>query len=475
MEWVVGWMLIGALVGVAAANHKGFSPVTGVIGGLLLGILSPLMFPCDPQATRSLLPRQFQEATVQRLLLLSLLAALACKGSTGPAITHLGAFASVSVGGESTCGLTVGGVAYCWGRDDHGELGNGTSTFAATTAPVAVSGGRTFTAISAGVGFACGTAPTTAAYCWGFNGQGNLGLGTSSGPEQCVAQDLSTGQPASCSTVPRGVAGGITFSNVSTGGAGAEAHPGNSVGCGVSASGAGYCWGGNGSGQLGDSSSTNSPVPVAVAGGLTFTTISVGRDHACGVTRSGAAYCWGSDCAGQLGDGKTGSSCSGPPLDTVPVAVTGGLSFRTVSASGWGWFTCGVTTNGAAYCWGQGWLGDGKLSADTARPVAVAGGLTFTTVSTGSFHTCGLTVSGAAYCWGENTYGQIGNGTFTTASTPAAVVGGLTFAMVGAGSSSTCGVTTKGAAYCWGANTVGQLGNGTTANSNVPVSVAGVP
>jgi alpha-tubulin suppressor-like RCC1 family protein len=398
-------------------------------------------------------------------------------GLTGTASTafNIVAFASVSVGGESTCGLTTGSAAYCWGYNSLGELGNGTSSFTANTAPVAVSGTLTLTAVSIGAGFACGIAPAAAAYCWGFNGQDNLGVGPSTGPQRCVGQDLNTGQPAWCSTVPLSVAGGLTFSAVSPGGLGAFVHPGNSSACGVSASGAGYCWGGNGSGQLGNGTFTGSSIPVAVAGGLTFTTVSVGRDHTCSVTASGAAYCWGSDCAGQLGDGKTGSSCSGPPGSNVPVPVSGGLSFRTVSASVWNWFTCGVTTSGAAYCWGQGWLGDGKLSAATPTPVAVAGGLTFAMVSAGNYHSCGVTASGAAYCWGENTYGQIGSGMFTTAATPAPVTGGLTFAMVSAGGNSTCGVTTAGAAYCWGGNEVGELGNGTVANSNVPVAVRGVP
>src|SRR5207237_10342831 len=117
----------------------------------------------------------------------------------------------------------------------------------------------------------------------------------------------------------------------------------------------------------------------------------------------GGACSWVRDSACQLGDWKPGSRCAGPPLSTVSVAVTGGLSFRTMRASGWDWFTCGVTTSGAAYCWGQGYLGDGRLSADNATPVAVAGGLTFTMLSTGSFHTCGLTLSDDAYCWGDDT------------------------------------------------------------------------
>lgn len=218
------------------------------------------------------------------------------------------AFASVSVGGEGTCALTVGGAAYCWGQDGAGELGNGApSDFSAHPTPTAVSGGLIFTALSAADRFACGITAAAAAYCWGFNGQGNLGAGTSTGPQTCVDQDLRTGQPASCSTVPVAVKGGLTFSAISAGGLGAGVHPGDSFVCGVSSRGTGYCWGGNGSGQLGDGTFTDRLIPVAVAGGLTFTTISGGRDHTCSVTASRAAYCWGGTArrSSAMGHGRT--------------------------------------------------------------------------------------------------------------------------------------------------------------------------
>ena len=190
--------------------------------------------------------------------------------------------------------------------------------------------------------------------------------------------------------------------------------------------------------------------------------IGVGVYHTCGVTTGGAAYCWGND-----GSGLRSSS---------PLAVSGGLSFATVSA---GDHTCGVTTAGAAYCWGDNFfaqLGDGTTTTRTS-PVAVLGGLTFATVSAGVSHTCGVTTAGAAYCWGSNATGQLGDGTTTRHMSPVAVAGGLTFAVVSAGDGGphTCGVTLDGAAYRRGDNGFGQLGDGTGLDSNVPVRVAGQP
>jgi len=260
---------------------------------------------------------------------------------------------------------------------------------------------------------------------------------------------------------PTPVAGGLTFTVLSAGLLGDT--------CGVTPSGAAYCWGGNSDGELGDGT-TNSPelVPTPVAGGLTFAAVSAGVYHTCGVTTSGAAYCWGSNAFGQLGDGTATDRL-------VPTAVAGGLTFTAVS-TGW-WHTCGATTSGAAYCWGDnGFLGDGT---NTGRlvPTAVAGGLTFTTLSAGPGETCGVTTSGAAYCWGYNAFGQLGDGTTTSRLIPTPVAGGLTFAAVSAGveveTGHACGVTPGGAAYCWGAsNGAGALGDGTTADRLVPTLVA---
>lgn len=256
------------------------------------------------------------------------------------------------------------------------------------------------------------------------------------------------------SNVPIPVAGGLTFAKLGAG----RTHT-----CGVTTAGVAYCWGDN---SLGIGATPSSAVPLAVAGGLTLASVIAGYGHTCGVTTGGAGYCWGFNGSGELGNGTLTNG-------NVPVAVAGGLNFSSISPGRV--FTCGLTTAGAAYCWGlngDGELGDGTTTSRFS-PVAVSGQLSFAMVSAGGFHACGLTSGGLAYCWGQNLYGQQGSSPASSSSTPRPVSGGLTFAMLSAGNRHTCGVTTAGVGYCWGDNSTGMLGNGTTNLSSAPVAVAG--
>jgi alpha-tubulin suppressor-like RCC1 family protein len=350
---------------------------------------------------------------------------------------------SVTAGAFHSCGLTANGAAHCWGYNQYGQLGDGSTN--SRLVAVEVTGGLTFSALSTSSFHTCGLTTDGAAYCWGLNIGGQLGDGSTTS-----------------SSVPIAVTGGLTFSGISTG----QGHS-----CGVITSGAAYCWGNNGDGQLGDGSTTSSTVPVAVTGGLTFSAVSTatGGGHNCGLTTDGGAYCWGYNGYGELGTGSTTSS-------PVPVAVTGGLTFSTINTGRF--HACGLTTSGAAYCWGangDGQLGDGT-TVNRLAPVGVSGGLAFVALAGGHYHTCGLTTGGAAYCWGWNEFGGLGDGTLVGRLTPVAVTGGLTFAEVPRGGyGHSCARASTGTAYCWGYNYFAQLGDGTTTSSNVPVRVAGQP
>src|SRR6266480_3330669 len=238
-------------------------------------------------------------------------------------------FASVSASGQFTCGVTAAGAAYCWGENFRGQLGDGTTTDRLT--PVLLVGGVSFTAVRAGDYHTCGVTAAGAAYCWGNNSDGELGDetttsrstpglvagGVSFATVSAAGQDhtcgLTTAGSAYCwgyngfgelgdgtttsRTSPVLVVGGVTFAAVSA--------RGGVYTCGVTAAGAAYCWGDNGDGKLGDGTTTSRTSPVLVSGGVTFAAVRANEYHTCGVTAAGAAYCWGQNGSGQLGDGTT--------------------------------------------------------------------------------------------------------------------------------------------------------------------------
>lgn len=313
-------------------------------------------------------------------------------------------------------------------------------------APVRVAGVPALSSLSTSNLHTCGLTSTGEAWCWGSNFAGELG-------------DGATGTR----TAPARVATDVRFSKISAGGM----HT-----CGLALDGAVYCWGAGGTGLLGtappDTCGTGSATepcaktPVRVQG--SWTDVSVGRRHACALDGDGAAHCWGLNMLGETG------STNFEQAQTTPKQVLGTSVFRSVHAGEM--FTCGLTPEGQALCWGsaaRGELGRAAPVCTTLGPFQnpcsptpgpVQTSARFTTLSVGNSHVCGITATGAAVCWGDNGQGQLGNGNFGPGA-PAVAHPGMTFATISASSSVTCGTPTGGAAsVCWGLNLMGKLGIG---------------
>jgi alpha-tubulin suppressor-like RCC1 family protein len=278
-----------------------------------------------------------------------------------------------------------------------------------------------------------------------------------------LAAGLSTLIPAAPQAALAALAATPATSSVSAGGA---------YECSIQI-GKGYCWGRNLTGELGNGSSRDSAVPVAVSatgvlGGKTLTQISAGGTEACALDSAGAAYCWGLNFFGSFGDGSTAPS-------SVPVAVdtSGVLAGKTlIQISSGEDDVCALDSAGAAYCWGfnqNGGLGDGS-TAPSSVPVAVdtsgvLAGKTLTQISDGGEFACALDRAGAAYCWGNSGYGELGDGSTTHSPVPVAVdtsgaLAGKTLTQISAGDEGVCALDRAGAAYCWGADFDGELGDG---------------
>ena len=210
---------------------------------------------------------------------------------------------------------------------------------------------------------------------------------------------------------------------------------------------------------------------VTLAPGLTH--IVSGLFASCGLTKQGVAFCWGNGFGGQLGNNSLA-------IHTGPAPVSGGFTFQQIGISDFD--TCGLTTDGVVYCWGDptnGAFGNGAAPGGSLvlTPTVAAGGQHFSQVSVGDGAMCALS-SGVAYCWGQNNVGQLGTGDTVHhwSPYPVDVPAGVSFAWIGTVGVFSCGLTASGVAYCWGSNYSDNLGIGSSSPpySSLPVQVAGV-
>jgi alpha-tubulin suppressor-like RCC1 family protein len=380
------------------------------------------------------------------------------------------ALRDVVAGGEHSCGLSAEGRAYCWGANDAGQLGDGST--ASSSKPVAVTGGHEFLALTAGDQYTCGLRLDHSIVCWGANESGQLGNGTTSS-----------------SSVPVEVASDVSFDVIAAGG---------THSCGISSETDArvFCWGSNDSGELGNGSLTpsSSPIPVLSVGDVVHTTggaLAAGASATCALISNGydfvhLATCWGRT---HHADGST-------TVTLTPTVLFSVLNLYSIAAGGEHF--CGVeadlpgyTLGGAIYCWGTGALGAGSGSPSDVLVKAMERVGTddrYGILALGAAHSCAAWRAHGAQCWGSNDAGQLGSGTTDDHPTPDVVIaeppapGGVAlsrnaFSAIAAGSRHSCGVAYSGLplvgpVLCWGSNDAGQLGDGTTITRGYPTAIA---
>lgn len=345
---------------------------------------------------------------------------------------------------EHTCAVKISGEVWCWGNNSYGQLGNGTRVN--SNAPVLVAGlAGSAKAVGTGIAHSCALMVNNTVKCWGNNLAGQLG-GSPIGTDSLTPV-----------TVP-GIGNAAQL-------AGASYHN-----CILTSDGAVKCWGYGFNGQLGSGNSNSSATPVQVIGLTTgVAAIATGGYHGCALLNDSSVKCWGGNFLGQLGDGGT--------LDQfTPVAVAR-LSNDTAWIATGENHSCALSQVGKIRCWGAnglGELGDGTVRS-VRTPVAVVGLSSGTAgVSAGGFHACGV-ANGGARCWGQNSNGQLGNGTRVPSSSPVAVSGlSSGVSTVVAGIYHSCAIMTSTTVRCWGANSSGQLGDGSNIDRPTPVDVPGL-
>ncbi|MBI3358856.1 MAG: Ig-like domain-containing protein [Nitrospirae bacterium] len=408
---------------------------------------------------------------------------------------------SISAGGAHTCavlsGVSAGGNVRCWGKNDKGQLGDGSTTD--STTPVIVADITTATAIFAGGAHTCALLSDETVRCWGENSVGQLGNNSTN--NSSIPVTVLTGTSTALSGVSSVSTGGshtcaLLFSGSSQcwgadnfGQLGDDVRPISKepipvpeitagitgVGTGVSYTcailgGTIKCLGDNEFGQLGNGTTNSSNIPVDVSGIATASAVAVGRFHACALLPLNSIpsniQCWGANSHGQLGNEETDST-------STPVNVTGITTATSVSAGNN--FTCAMLFDKSVRCWGaglSGQLGNGGNQDLLTPSDGVVMNLQADFISAGSFHTCALS-GGTILCWGNNDFGQLGSGTGST-NQPVQVSGITTATALSSGGSHTCALLADKTVICWGQGNAGQLGDGNTTQSQTPVLVNGL-
>lgn len=380
----------------------------------------------------------------------------------------------ISAGTHHTCALTDMGQVRCWGNNELGQLGDGTTDNSTTPVVVNEVPGAPFElaiSISANgamdwdyltTGHTCALLLFGAVACWGDNQYGQLGNGE-------AGYGLMNPQPTYLPTIDDAISISAGTQHV----------------CAVHRSGAVSCWGFNYHGQLGDGSTVDSPTPVTVDGIDNAIAVSAGYSHTCAILDTGRLMCWGANESYQLGDGTLDwsptpvevTTSDGSALQGVVAVETSSLFFDTDWAVG---HTCALLSDHSLVCWGYneyGQVGNGDDDwLDVPTPTTVLEDVA--SIGLGLYHSCAVLTDGSTWCWGDNSYGQLGDitdeGAFGPSNVPIPVVdvggtGNLTGMgfVVGGGhmrdgwpSGHTCALRNDNSAIvCWGGNNDGQLGN----------------
>jgi alpha-tubulin suppressor-like RCC1 family protein len=247
-----------------------------------------------------------------------------------PTLVGLTTVAQVAAGGRHTCAALADGRAYCFGANDAGQLGQA-GAGATAPEPVTLAGAAqltTATALAAGDAFTCALDKNGGRLCFGANDSGQLGDGTTlaksiatpiagtalalaaGGALLCLLDENhtprcsganafgQTGQPPSPSVLtPMAVAGAAGIATLAVG---------RDHACARRDDGVVLCWGNDDLGQLGDGKSEARSTPQPIEATAPMGTLAAGRGFACAATAEGVS-CWGDDRRGQLGDGLTTS------------------------------------------------------------------------------------------------------------------------------------------------------------------------
>lgn len=338
--------------------------------------------------------------------------------------------------------------AAAWGFNGVGQVGDGTTT--QRNAPVSIStpANSTLAFVSAGDLHTVALDRNGVAWAWGQNINGQLGDGTTT--DRWIPTQV---------TMPPNT----TFHAISAG----YRHT-----IAIDQDGAAWAWGRNSDGQLGDGTTTQrtEPTLVAMPSGTRFTAVAAGEYHSVALDEAGNAWGWGYNGSGQLGDGSSTTQLT-PVMANMPLNTTfTGIAAKSDQV-------VAIDQNGNGWGWGEnnfGQLGN-ATTVDSSTPslMDMPPNTQFERITMGVFHAAAIDQNGNVWTWGRNVYGQLGNGTTADSYVPMPISmpPDTSFAAIAAGYNHTLAMDTSQNTWGWGGNQSGQVGDGTTTNRSLPTLV----
>ena len=328
---------------------------------------------------------------------------------------------------------------WVWGANFNGGLGDNTTTHRSTPVTT-LAGGANWKQVFAGEVHTAAIKTDGTLWTWGYNLYGQLGDNTSG---------ISRLTPVTT------FAGGTNWKQVARG----RSHT-----AAIKTDGTLWTWGYNGTGGLGNNTTTDRSTPVTTfAGGTNWKQVAGGEFHTAAIKTDGTLWTWGSGSSGKLGDNTTTQRIT--PVTTF----AGGTNWKQV-ASGRE-HTVAIKTDGTLWTWGRnyfGQLGDNTTTQRQTPVTTFAGGTNWKQVSCGGYFTAAIKTDGTLWTWGRNSYGQLGNNTTTNRSTPVTTfAGGTNWKQVTGGQHHTAAIKTDGTLWSWGGNAYGQLGDNTSGTNRL--------
>ncbi len=436
---------------------------------------------------------------LKKIIVIIIAIALFC--STTPQICEVNAMENastdikiknVSIGGfwaaYHMAAVTEGGDLYCWGFNEYGQVGNGT-TIDQTKPEKVLSNVKD---VELGLLSSAAITEEGDLYCWGedYNDEG-VGGAIILKPEKVLSnvKDVELGQLYIAAITEEGDLycwGANSYGQIGNGTTITQITPvkvlsnvksvslGATHSAAITEEGDLYCWGANENGQVGDGTNIDRLTPEKIMSNVK--SVSLHAANSAAITEEGDLYCWGLNKDGQIGDGKEISS--NPFIQknqNVPLKVLSNVKEVSIGGMGTGVdiHSAAVTEEGDLYCWGaneNGQAGNEK-NMDQSTPEKIMSNVKSVSLGKYNYNGMAITEEDDLYCWGYNENGQVGNGTKTRQNTPVKILSNTKSAF-SYGYNSTA-LTKDGELYCWGYNRQGQVGDGTYTERNVPVKIFG--